>query len=130
MSPNTRDIHSADPVNADPVHTITEVEKGHTEHLEDNNSLKGGRDLQDVDYNDQEDGRPRTGFRKLLTRNPSYEFIREVAQKDKEELNPVQVRSVSTPNLDSETRNLKSKTAEIIFSPLFHVFLRPLLISS
>lgn len=72
----------------------SDTEKAHTEHVEDANSLKGDRDLE-VEYDAQEDGRPRVGMRKLLTRNPSYEFIREVARMDKEELDPVHVRSVS-----------------------------------
>lgn len=69
------------------------AEKGNTEHVEDSNSLKGDRDLV-VEYDAQEN-KPRTGMRKLLTRNPSYEFIREVAKKDHEELDRVQVRRVS-----------------------------------
>lgn len=80
------------------IHTIEQVEKGHAEHVEDTDSLKQ-RDL-DVDYDAQED-QPRVGIRKLLRRNPSYEFIRDVAKKDQEELDPVQVRRVSlSPRLE------------------------------
>lgn len=77
----------------DPIDDIKNAEKGHVQHVEDSDSLKGNN--LEVDYDAQEDGKPRVGMRKLLTRNPSYEFIRDVARMDQQELDPVQVRSVS-----------------------------------
>jgi hypothetical protein len=91
----------AQPHPVDTVDAIKQAEKGYTQHVEDNNSLKGN-DLE-VEYDAQEDGKPRTGMRRLLTRNPSYEFIREVAKKDQEELDPVRVRAVSA---NFESRDL------------------------
>jgi hypothetical protein len=48
----------------------------------------------DVEYTVEEDGKPRTGLRRLLTRNPSMEFVRQVAEMDQQTLNPVDVKRV------------------------------------
>ena len=66
-------------------------DKRDVEHVEIDKS--GDRDIE-VEYDAQED-KPRVGLRRMLARNPSYEFIREIAVKNQEELNPLQVRSVS-----------------------------------
>lgn len=52
------------------------------------------RQERDVEYTVEEDGKPRKGLRKLLTRNPSMEFVREVAAMDQQPLNPVDVKRV------------------------------------
>jgi hypothetical protein len=64
----------------------------HLEVAEDDIGLKHERDIQ---YDAQENEGPRTGVRRLLTRNPSYEFIREVAVMDEEPLDPPTVKRVS-----------------------------------
>jgi hypothetical protein len=52
------------------------------------------RQERDVEYTPEEDGKPRKGLRRLLTRNPSMEFVREVAEMDQHPLNPVDVKRV------------------------------------
>jgi hypothetical protein len=52
------------------------------------------RQQRDVEYTAEEDGKPRKGLRRLLTRNPSMEFVREVAEMDQHPLNPVDVKRV------------------------------------
>lgn len=52
------------------------------------------RQVRDVEYTEEEDGKPRTGLRRLLRRNPSLEFVREVAQMDQQPLDPVDVKRV------------------------------------
>jgi len=52
------------------------------------------RQHRDVEYTVEEDGKPRKGLRRLLTRNPSMEFVREVAEMDQQPLNPVDVKRV------------------------------------
>jgi hypothetical protein len=42
----------------------------------------------------EDDSKPRTGLRKLLRRNPSFEFIKEVAEENRKELDPVEVKRV------------------------------------
>lgn len=54
------------------------------------------RQVRDVQYTEEEDGKPRTGLRRLLRRNPSMEFVREVAQMDELPLDPVDVKRVSS----------------------------------
>jgi hypothetical protein len=56
------------------------------------------RQHRDVEYTVEEDGKPRKGLRKLLTRNPSMEFVREVAEMDQHPLNPVDVKRVCPLN--------------------------------
>ena len=49
----------------------------------------------DIVYTAGEDeSKPRTGLRKLLRRNPSFEFIKEVAEENRKELDPVEVKRV------------------------------------
>jgi hypothetical protein len=49
----------------------------------------------DVLYTAGEDeSKPRTGLRKLLRRNPSFEFIKEVAEENTKVLDPVEVKRV------------------------------------
>lgn len=72
---------------------IGELEKAKhsSEHLEEVIE----RRPEDVMYHAGEDeGKPRTGLRKLLRRNPSYEFIKEVAVENTKELDPKEVRAV------------------------------------
>lgn len=52
------------------------------------------RQERDVEYTEEEDGRPRTGLRRLLRRNPSMEFVREVARMDEQPLDPKDVKRV------------------------------------
>ena len=47
------------------------------------------------------DEKPFVGIRRLLKRNPSMEFRREVAQMNQEALDPVEVKHVSDPTLSS-----------------------------
>lgn len=41
-----------------------------------------------------DDGKPRKGLRKLLRRDPSLDFMREVAEANAEELDPKEVKGV------------------------------------
>ena len=61
------------------------------EYVEDADQKRQERD---VEYTPEEDGKPRKGLRRLLTRNPSMEFVREVAEMDQHPLNPVDVKRV------------------------------------
>lgn len=64
-------------------------------HVEDAEMEAHKRNVRDIEYDAQESETPRTGLRRLMKRNPSYEFIRQVAMKDEEELDKHQVRRVS-----------------------------------
>lgn len=86
------EVHVAeDPIRANDTIDIVE-DKGYTQHEED---IEGGkRGVRDIEYDDQEGPEARKGFKRLLRRNPSYNFIREVAEKDEETLDPVQVKKL------------------------------------
>lgn len=64
-------------------------------HVEDAEMDAHKRNVRDIEYDAQESETPRTGLRRLMKRNPSYEFIRQVAMKDEEELDKSEVRRVS-----------------------------------
>jgi len=81
------------------------IEAGRTEKLQPDIETKADvdeyvedadqkRQERDVEYTPEEDGKPRTGLRRLLTRNPSMEFVREVAEMDQHPLDPVDVKRV------------------------------------
>lgn len=60
----------------------------HVEEIEDTND-------REVIYDEGEDtSSPPTGLRRLLRRNPSREFIRDVAMENRKELDPVEVSKV------------------------------------
>jgi hypothetical protein len=88
------EVHIAeDPLRANDL-IETADSKEFSEHVEDAEDQKKG--VRDVEYDDQEgDATSRTGMRRLLRRNPSYNFIREVAMADEEPLDQVQVKRVS-----------------------------------
>lgn len=68
--------------------------KDFSEHVEDAEDQKRG--VRDIEYDDQEGGEEsRKGMRRLLRRNPSYDFIREVAMADEEPLDQGEVKRVS-----------------------------------
>ncbi|WRT64798.1 uncharacterized protein IL334_001732 [Kwoniella shivajii] len=69
--------------------------KGTTEHVE-NASIDGKRPTErDIQYDGGDSvEKPRTGLRKLLRRNPSVEFMREVAEANETELDPYEVKRV------------------------------------
>jgi len=90
MAHQTKEIHIAD----DPILVNRDDEKEYSEHVEEAEDGKKG--LRDIAYDDQENPeRSRTGMRKLLKRNPSYNFIRDVAIADETPLDPAQVKRVS-----------------------------------
>jgi hypothetical protein len=71
---------------------LTIETKHEEEHVEDQDMEAAKAGVRDVQYDDQEGGEAsRKGLRRMLRRNPSYEFIREVALADEEPLDPVQV---------------------------------------
>ena len=77
-------------------HDLTIETKAEAEHVEDQDMEAAKAGVRDVQYDDQEGGvESRKGLRRMLRRNPSYEFIREVALADEEPLDPVQVKGVS-----------------------------------
>lgn len=70
--------------------------KEYSEHVE--SAEDGKRAARDIEYDDQEVPQgDRKGLRRLLRRNPSYNFIREVAAADEDPLDPVQVKKVIAP---------------------------------
>lgn len=88
------EVHVAE----DPVRTNDRIEavdtKEFSEHVEDAEDQKKG--VRDVEYDDQEGGAAnRKGMKRLLRRNPSYNFIREVAMADEEPLDQGEVKRVS-----------------------------------
>jgi len=90
MAPQTKEIHIVD----DPILINRDDEKEYSEHVEE--AEDGKRGLRDIAYDDQENPElSRTGMRRLLKRNPSYNFIRDVAIADETPLDPAQVKRVS-----------------------------------
>jgi hypothetical protein len=75
---------------SDPVH-INRVESKDLPIHEEEIGLKHERDVQ---YDAQEDPGSHTGLRRVLRRNPSYEFIREVAVMDEQVLDDAKVKRV------------------------------------
>lgn len=100
MSENRQaELHAAsDPVRANMLNTADlDVEKKREEQFienADNEYDETKVQRRDVEYDAQEDLSKRTGLRRMLRRNPSLEFIRELAAKDEEILEPKQVRAV------------------------------------
>lgn len=83
------------PADLDPAADLKDLEanKGETEHVE-HASVKNEEG--DLGFAISEDNsKPRTGLRRLLRRNPSAEFLREVAEANEHELDPVEVKKVS-----------------------------------
>jgi hypothetical protein len=69
-------------------------DKEYSEHVEE--AEYGKKGVRDVEYDAQEGPeQSRKGIRKLLRRNPSYNFIRDVAITDETPLDPVVVKRVS-----------------------------------
>ena len=68
-----------------------EKAKGSTDHIEE---VYEERPDQVVFTGGEDVSKPRTGLRKLLRRNPSYEFIREVAEQNQKDLDPAEVSKV------------------------------------
>lgn len=90
MAKNQTELHIAE----DPIQVNRDDDKEYSEHVEEAEDGKKG--LRDIEYDDQEDPEhSRTGMRKLLRRNPSYNFIRDVAIADETPLDPAQVKRVS-----------------------------------
>jgi hypothetical protein len=100
MSENRQaELHAAsDPIRANILNTADfDVEKKREEQFienADNEYDETKVQRRDVEYDAQEDLSKRTGLRRMLRRNPSLEFIRELAAKDEEILEPKQVRAV------------------------------------
>lgn len=109
------ELHAAsDPIRANVV-TADIKKEDLALHVEDAEAdIK--RQERDIVYDAQEDLSKRTGLRKLLKRNPSYEFIRQVAMKNEEVLDPKQVRRVC---LSSSFHSSFFTTSLFIFSFFF-----------
>ena len=72
-----------------------EDKKEHVSHVE--HAESGAKAVErEVEYDAQE-SQDRSGMRRMLRRNPSYEFVRQVAIKDTEELDQPQVKKVRPP---------------------------------
>jgi hypothetical protein len=90
---NTADATDFVPVRPTPVPSLHDLEKAkhsseHVEEIEDHAA-------DEVIYHENEDtSKPRTGLRKLLRRNPSMDFIREVAVENTKELDPAEVSRI------------------------------------
>lgn len=81
------------PAQVDQAVDLKDIEKGDTEHVE-HASVKN----EEVELGfaiSEDNSKPRKGLRKLLRRNPSVEFLREVAEANEHELDPVEVKKVS-----------------------------------
>ncbi|KAK1922842.1 major facilitator superfamily domain-containing protein [Papiliotrema laurentii] len=94
MSPPSSEIIHATQHRPSPSASLGALEMGKSssEHVEHVAEVDIG---QDVIYHGGDDAtKPRTGLRKLLRRNPSLEFIREVAIENTKELDPVEVAKV------------------------------------
>ncbi|WVQ69236.1 uncharacterized protein L199_007453 [Kwoniella botswanensis] len=100
----TRHHHedAADFLPADPIPAINtnfdkdlEAGKATTEHVENASIAEKQGAERDIHYDGGDDAaKPRTGLRKLLRRNPSMEFMREVAEANETELDPYEVKRV------------------------------------
>ncbi|WWC59270.1 uncharacterized protein I303_101820 [Kwoniella dejecticola CBS 10117] len=93
------DFLPADPITAVPApETFSkdlEVGKATTEHVENASINEKGEHDRDIQYDNADDAtKPRTGLRKLLRRNPSMDFMREVAEANETELDPYEVKRV------------------------------------
>lgn len=65
------------------------------DHVEDVEMGDLKQSERDIVYDAQEDDtKPRTGIRKLFRRNPSYEFMREVAAANAEPLPELEIKKV------------------------------------
>ncbi|WVQ95049.1 hypothetical protein IAU59_002141 [Kwoniella sp. CBS 9459] len=74
-------------------HAISDDFKEDIQHVEDPEAGIEKKNERDVEYDAQDGGdENRKGLRRLLRRNPSYEFIREVAVADTEPLDKPQVK--------------------------------------
>lgn len=81
------------PVGATKDVDIERAEKNATEHIEDADGRS--KVLADFQYNAEEDEtRPRSGIARLLRKNPSVDFMREVAIANAQELDPEEVKKV------------------------------------
>lgn len=71
--------------------------KHDTQHVETASIEHDKEIIRDVDaqYTDGDDGKPRTGWRKMLRVNPSLDFMREVAEANAVPLDPAEVKRVS-----------------------------------
>ena len=109
---------AAQALDADALHAVTpkDIQDVHAEgkrdlgHAEDQG--EPDHKARDVVYDAQEDEtKPPTGLRRMLRRNPSLEFVREVAEMDQYELDPVEVKRVSVgkavPRCESCSRHLQ-----------------------
>lgn len=81
------------PAHVDQAVDLKDLEKGDSEHVEHAFVKDEEVDLGFVVSEDN--NKPRKGLRKLLRRNPSVEFLREVAEANEHELDPVEVKKVS-----------------------------------
>jgi hypothetical protein len=93
----------------DPISINRDIEdKEYSEHVEQAEYGKTG--VRDIEYDDQEDPEhSRKGMRKLLRRNPSYNFIRDVAVADETPLDQGQVKRVSHPFLARANLQLEKR---------------------
>jgi hypothetical protein len=67
-----------------------EKAKSSSEHIEEVD-----QEQPSFEYNeDEQPEQSRTGLRKLLRRNPSYQFMKEVAEANQTELDPAEVKTV------------------------------------
>lgn len=84
---------------------IERAEKNLTEHLEDVDEQS--KALANFHYNAEEDEtKPRTGIARLYRKNPSVDFMREVAIANTYELDPDEVKKVRKAALPRLTKDL------------------------
>jgi hypothetical protein len=69
----------------------SQKDQGH-HHVEDVNEKD---DRPEIAYDEADAAVNRTGLRRMLRRNPSLEFMRDVARENENDLDPVEVKQVS-----------------------------------
>ncbi|WVW78471.1 hypothetical protein I302_100425 [Kwoniella bestiolae CBS 10118] len=89
------DFLPADPMPPTNFDKDLEAGKGTTEHVENASITEKQGAERDIHYDGGDEAdKPRTGLRKLLRRNPSMDFMREVAEANETELDPYEVKRV------------------------------------
>lgn len=90
---------------------IERAEKNIAEHLEDVDGQS--KALANFQYNAEEDEtKPRTGIARLYRKNPSVDFMREVAIANTQELDPVEVKQVTLSPTTKEMTTLRRHSVE------------------
>jgi hypothetical protein len=72
---------------------LNDLEKAEDEHVEYTAEYEPRRDF--TYHSGEDETKPRKGLKRLLRKNPSADFMREVAEANEHELDPTEVKQVS-----------------------------------